>query len=57
MTQTVTALYDNYDSAVAAVRALEAAGIPHSDVSIVANNVVERRIDAPTHAAEDAGIA
>jgi heat induced stress protein YflT len=56
MTQTVTALYDNYDSAVAAVRALEAAGIPNSDISIVANNVVERRIDAPTHAAEDAGI-
>ena len=56
MTQTVTALYDNYDSAVAALRALEAAGIPHSDISIVANNVVERRIDAPTNAPEDAGI-
>ena len=39
MTQTVAALYDRYDSAVSAVDALEAAGIPHSDISLVSNNV------------------
>ena len=38
MVQTVTALYDTYDFAVSAVDALEAAGIPHSDISIVSNN-------------------
>jgi hypothetical protein len=35
MTQTVTTLYDTYDSAVSAVNALEASGVPHSDISIV----------------------
>jgi hypothetical protein len=34
MTQVVTALYDSYDSAVAAVNALEGAGFPHSEISI-----------------------
>jgi hypothetical protein len=38
MTVTVSRLYDNYADAQAAVRGLEAAGIPHSDISIVANN-------------------
>src|SRR4249920_2383503 len=56
MTQTVAALYDRYDSAVSAVDALEAAGIPHSDISIVSNNVDNRYgKDRPTHAAQDAG--
>jgi hypothetical protein len=56
MTQTVTALYDTYDSAVSAVNALEAYGIPHSDISIVSNNVDDRYgTDRPTNAAEDAG--
>ena len=56
MTQTVTALYDSYDSAVSAVKALEAAGIPPVDISIVSNNVDDRYgEDRPTHAAEDAG--
>ena len=56
MTQTVAALYDRYDSAVSAVGALEAAGIPYSDISIVSNNVDNRYgKDRPTHAAEDAG--
>jgi hypothetical protein len=56
MVQTVTALYDTYDFAVSAVDALEAAGIPHSDISIVSNNVDNRyEKDRPTHAAEDAG--
>jgi hypothetical protein len=56
MTQTVTSLYDTYDSAVSAVNALEAYGIPHSDISIVSNNVDDRyRTDRATNAAEDAG--
>jgi len=56
MTQTVTALYDTYDSAVSAINALEAAGIPHSDISIVSNNVDNRYDkDRPSNAGADAG--
>src|ERR1700731_4439813 len=56
MTQTVTALYDTYDSAASAVNALEASGIPHSDISIVSSNVDNRSSkDRPTNAVEDAG--
>jgi hypothetical protein len=38
MTKTISALFDTYAAASSAVSALEAAGIPHSDISIVANN-------------------
>jgi hypothetical protein len=38
MTKTISRLYDNYSDAQAAVRGLEAAGVSHSDISIVANN-------------------
>jgi hypothetical protein len=38
MTSTISRLYDNYSDAQAAVTQLEAAGVPHSDISIVANN-------------------
>jgi hypothetical protein len=38
MTGTISRLYDNYSDAERAVAALEAAGVPHSDISIVANN-------------------
>ena len=56
MTQVVTALYDSYDSALSAVNALEDAGIPHSDISIVSNNADDRyRRDDRTKTAEDAG--
>jgi hypothetical protein len=56
MTQTVTALYDTYDTAISAVNALEVSGVPHSDISIVSNNVDNRfNKDRPTNAAEDAG--
>jgi hypothetical protein len=56
MVQIVTALYDTYDAAASAVDALEAAGIPHSDISIVSNNVDNRyKGDRQSHAAEDAG--
>ena len=38
MTVTISRLYDNYSDAQRAVSGLEAAGLPHSDLSIVANN-------------------
>ena len=38
MTVTISRLYDDYASASRAVGELEAAGIPHSDISIVASN-------------------
>lgn len=38
MTTTISRLYDNYSDAQAAVRGLEAAGVSHSNISIVANN-------------------
>lgn len=38
MTKTLTALFDRYEDAEAAVRRLEQAGIPHDDLSIVAHN-------------------
>jgi len=38
MTVTISRLYDSYSHAQAAVGRLEAAGVPHSDISIVANN-------------------
>ena len=58
MTQTVTALYDTYDSAISAVNALEVSGVPHSDISIVSNNVDNRyNKDRLTSATEDAGKA
>jgi len=41
MKQTITKLYDNRDQAERAVRDLEAAGIPHDDISIIANRGVD----------------
>jgi hypothetical protein len=38
MTTTISRLYDNYSDAERAVGRLETAGVPHSDISIVANN-------------------
>ena len=38
MTVTISRLYDTYPNAERAVRDLEAAGVSHSDISIVANN-------------------
>ena len=38
MTVTISRLYDTYSDAQVAVRGLEAAGVPHSEISIVANN-------------------
>jgi hypothetical protein len=38
MTVTVSRLYNNYGDARRAVRELEAAGVPHGDISIIASN-------------------
>jgi hypothetical protein len=38
MTVTISRLYKNYADAQRAITSLEAAGVPHSDLSIVANN-------------------
>ena len=38
MTVTISRLYDSYADAQKAVQSLEGAGVPHSDISIVANN-------------------
>src|ERR1019366_5385412 len=57
MTKTVSALYDTYDAARSAVSALEAAGIPHSDISIVANNSESwHRDDRESNAADGAAV-
>lgn len=53
--KTVTGLFDNYDDASDAVGELEASGIPHADISIVANNSDDWYEDGNTSkAAEDA---
>ncbi len=38
MTQTITALFDTFEHARVAVAELESAGVPHGDISLVANN-------------------
>jgi hypothetical protein len=38
MTITISRLYDSYPQAQAAVNSLESNGVPHADISIVANN-------------------
>jgi hypothetical protein len=38
MTKVISRLFNSYDRASQAVRELEAAGVPHSEISIVANN-------------------
>jgi hypothetical protein len=52
-TRTLTALYDRYDDAVAAVTKLEAAGVPHTDISLVSNKS-DTATDGDGHAAEHA---
>jgi uncharacterized protein (TIGR02271 family) len=42
MKRTITAMFDRYQDAVEAVRKLESAGIPHSDISIVSNDPANR---------------
>jgi hypothetical protein len=46
MAQAITRLFDRHEDAVAAVRELEQAGIPHEDISLIANNADGRhRLD------------
>lgn len=44
MTQTIARLYDSYDEASRVVRDLEAARIPHGDISLIANNAENRHV-------------
>ncbi|GAC1345389.1 MAG: hypothetical protein NVSMB18_25020 [Acetobacteraceae bacterium] len=48
MTTVITRLFDNYEHATKAVADLEASGIPHSDISLVANNVEGRHAPSDT---------
>jgi hypothetical protein len=59
--RTITALFDSYDHAAAAVRAVREAGLSSADISIVANNVsddIQREddMDAEEGAAAGAGV-
>jgi hypothetical protein len=56
---TVSKVYESYGQAREAVKALEAAGVPASDVSLVANKYVSREhadVDDVSDAAKGAGI-
>lgn len=55
MTKTVTRLFDDYADARSAVRALEAAGFSHDDVSIVANKEAYGRHDRDNDDVNDDG--
>lgn len=50
-TRTITAMFDRYSDAADAVGRLEAAGIPHSDISIVSNDPAQR--DSYTRTTKD----
>lgn len=63
MTKTISAVFDRYTDATAAVSALEANGVSNSDISIIANNadgthrdVASGRDGEKSEAAADAGI-
>ena len=47
--QTITALFDRYEDASDAVGKLEAAGVPHADISIVSNNEGDRHAGRVGH--------
>jgi hypothetical protein len=53
MTKTITCLYDTYDEAARAVRSLETAGVPDSDISLVANNADNRHSPSAAAATTD----
>lgn len=60
MTQTIARLFDSYDEALAAVNELERSGIPHSHISLIANNAAgghhgHDHADRGDAAADDAG--
>lgn len=53
--QTVTGLFDDYADASSAVSALESAGVPSSDISIVSNNAANRHAHSDTAPAAGVG--
>ncbi len=54
--RTITGLYDSYEDARTAVRALEDAGVPSGDISIVTNKVNDVDVEGQgNYAAEGAG--
>lgn len=53
--KTVTGLFDDYTDASAAVSALEARGIPSSDISIVSNNAGDYHKKGDSNTADGAG--
>lgn len=57
MTQTVNGLFDRFPDAEQAVRDLEAAGVPHRDISLVGKNQGDdpAAVDTASEAAADAG--
>ncbi|MCI3135235.1 hypothetical protein [Phenylobacterium aquaticum] len=44
MAHAITRLFDRHEDAAAAVRQLEDAGVPHSDISLIANNSEGRHL-------------
>jgi len=57
--QTITKVYDRYEQARQAVTALEAAGVPSSDISLLANRYVSEKyadVDDVSETATGAGI-
>lgn len=44
MAQAITRLFDRHEDAAQAVRQLEEAGVPHQDISLIANNVEGRHL-------------
>src|SRR5262245_1204342 len=57
MTTTITRLYDSYEQARDAVRDLEASGVSHGDISIIANNTEGRVRLEKEHPGASAGAA
>ena len=55
MTQTLTGLFDHYEDAQRAVKDLEAAGVPHRDISLVASNANGVHRGTADPAVHDAG--
>lgn len=54
MTQTLTRLYESYEDAARVVRDLEAARIPHGDISLIANNADNRYVVRTAEDEDDA---
>ena len=55
MTQAITRLYDTHTQAEAAVRQLEAAGVPQQDISLIANNAEGRHLSGGRRDADGDG--